>query len=96
MVPNSVVLSAAVVPLKEPRKVSVHVKLDAGARPSEVERELCERLEVPTRERPQVSLDYIGEDETVMHIEVTPADNSRGGELADEVLDVLQLTASRS
>ena len=96
MVPNSLVLSSAVVPLKEPRRVNVRVKLGAAARPSHIEEALSEGITVATRDRPQVALEYLGEEETVMLIEVTPQQSSQGGELADEVLDVLAPLAAHS
>jgi small-conductance mechanosensitive channel len=89
MVPNSIVLSSAVVPLKEPRRVDVRVKLEADARPSQIERALCDGITVKTRDRPRVALEYLGDGETVMHIQVTPEHSSEGAHLTDEVLDVL-------
>src|SRR5829696_3045226 len=49
MVPNSVVLGAAVVPLREPQALDVRVKLRRGMKPSDVQRLLRETVTVALR-----------------------------------------------
>jgi small conductance mechanosensitive channel len=57
MVPNSVVLSAAVVPLREPSGVDVRVRLPVNVRPSELERHLAQAVTVATRSHPHIALE---------------------------------------
>jgi small conductance mechanosensitive channel len=52
MVPNSAVLAAAVVPLREPSSVELRARLDADVRPSDVHRRLDESVTVSTRAAP--------------------------------------------
>jgi small-conductance mechanosensitive channel len=52
MVPNSVVLSLAVMPLREPAKVDLRARLHASVRPSELQRLLDDRVRTPTRSIP--------------------------------------------
>src|SRR5207248_7704778 len=47
MIPNSVVLAAAVVPLREPESVDVRVRLSSGVRPSQVQAILDEEVSTP-------------------------------------------------
>jgi len=48
-IPNNVVLSAAVVPLREPDSVDVRVRLRSGIRPSHVQKILDDQISTPTR-----------------------------------------------
>src|SRR3954466_9343223 len=59
MVPNNVVLSAAVVPLREPSGVDVRARLNAEVKPSAVEALLEEVVDVPTRGEPHIALEEL-------------------------------------
>lgn len=89
MIPNSVALSCAVIPLREPDAVDFEARLGAGVRPSEVQRLLDERVDTPTRGRPEIDLQSVDEDETVVRISATPLHPEDGWKLADEVLEVM-------
>jgi small conductance mechanosensitive channel len=88
-VPNNVVLSAAVVPLREPNPVDVRVRLTTGIRPSQVQAILDERITVPTRRSAVVLLEQIDGDEVVVRVQATPERADDGAKLADEVIDAL-------
>jgi hypothetical protein len=49
MIPNSLVMNVAVVPLREPTAVDIRARLRAGVTPIEVERVLRERISTPIR-----------------------------------------------
>ncbi len=51
LIPNNVVLAAAVVPLKEPESVDVKVRLSSGVRPSQVQAILDNEIATPTRSK---------------------------------------------
>jgi small conductance mechanosensitive channel len=89
MVPNSVVLSAAIVPLREPDSVDVRVRLGAGIRPSQVQAILDERVSTPTRSAPRVLLEEIAGEDVVVRVQATPEHASDGARLADEVISAL-------
>src|SRR5450755_582918 len=89
MVPNSVVLSAAIVPLREPDPVDVKVRLGAGIRPSHVQAILDERVGTPTRSAPRVLLEEIDGEDVVVRVQATPERASDGAQLADEVIAAL-------
>jgi small conductance mechanosensitive channel len=94
MIPNSVVLSAAVVPLREPASVDLRARLRAGVQPSKIQELLNEVVTVPTRARPHIGLEEVDADEVVVRIAATPESGSDGPKLADEVLAALaRLTA---
>jgi small conductance mechanosensitive channel len=95
MIPNSVVLNVAIVPLREPDSVDVRARLAAGVTPLEVQELLDKALETPVRDRPRITLEEIDGDEVVVRIVATPEHPSDGPRLASEVLEaVAALTAS--
>ena len=86
MVPNTVVLSAAVVPLREPAGVDLRARLRPDVRPTDVQSMLNRHLHTPTRTPPSISLEEIDADEVVVRITATPEVDSDGPRLADEIL----------
>ncbi len=88
MIPNSVVLAAAVIPLKEPDSVDVKVRLKAGIPPTQVQAILDDQITTPTRST-RVAVEEIDGDEVVVRVQATPDRASDGGRLADEVIAAL-------
>jgi small conductance mechanosensitive channel len=86
MVPNNIVLSAAVVPLREPAAVDLRARLRPDVRPSEVQDLLEEHVRTPVRSEPHIGLEEIDAHELVVRIAATPAADSDGPRLADEIL----------
>jgi small conductance mechanosensitive channel len=93
MVPNNVVLSAAVVPLREPSGVDVRARLNAEVKPSMVESVLEEVVDVPTRGEPHIALEELDGDEVVMRVSARPVEHKDGSHLADQVIDALSRLA---
>jgi small conductance mechanosensitive channel len=89
MIPNNVVLAAAVVPLKEPDSVDVKVRLTSGVRPTHVQAILDSEIGTPTRTPPSVLLEEIDGDEVVVRIQATPDRREEGAKLADEIIAAL-------
>jgi small conductance mechanosensitive channel len=94
MVPNSVVLSAAVVPLREPASVDLRARLRAGVKPSKIQELLDEVVKVPTRSRPHIGLEEVDADEVIVRIAATPESGSDGPKLADEILAAVSRLAA--
>jgi small conductance mechanosensitive channel len=94
MVPNNVVLSAAVVPLREPAAVDLRARLRSGVKPSYIQQLLDESITVPTRSRPHIGLEEVDSDEVVVRIAATPESGSDGPRLADEILAALSKLTS--
>ena len=86
MVPNNVVLTAAVVPLREPAAVDLRARLRPEVHPSDLQALLEDNVRTPTRSEPQISLEEVDRDEVVVRIAATPLAESDGPRLADEVL----------
>jgi small conductance mechanosensitive channel len=95
MIPNSVVLNVAIVPLREPDGVGLRARLAAGVTPLEVQQLLDESIETPMRDRPQIALEEIDGDEVVVRISATPARPSDGPRLASEVLEAIAAQTAR-
>lgn len=89
LIPNSVVLSAAIVPLREPDPVDVRVRIGAGIRPSHIQAILDERVGTPTRSAPRVLLEEIAGENIVVRVQATPERASDGARLADEIIAAL-------
>jgi small conductance mechanosensitive channel len=88
MVPNSVVLNTAVMPLHEPERVELRARFEADTSPRRVQELLDEAVTVPTRYPPHIALEEVDRDEVVVRIVATPDRPSDGAELADQVLSV--------
>src|SRR3954447_7533742 len=86
LVPNNTVVTAAIVPLRQPGSVDLRARLRPGIKPSEVQRMIEETVDVPTREHPRIELEEVDDNEVVMRITATPASHADGPKLADEVL----------
>src|SRR4051794_4530573 len=86
LVPNSVVLAAAVVPLREPTGVDVRARLRPGVTPLDVEERLREAIKIPMRGAPRVTLEELDGDEVVVHIAAAPESPADGPRLAGAVL----------
>ncbi len=89
MVPNNGVLSAVVVPIREPSSVDVKVRLNAGVRPSQVQAILDEGISTPTRAAATVLLEEIDGDDVVVRVQATPERADDGAKLADEIIAAL-------
>ena len=92
LVPNNVLLSLVVVPLREPDKVDVRARFPRSASPQLVEQRLLRVITVPTRYRPSVALEEFDTDSVVLRITATPLRPEDGSQLADEVLEALRQT----
>jgi small conductance mechanosensitive channel len=95
MVPNSVVLNVAIVPLREPDGVDLRARLPADVTPLEVQELLDSTLETPVRSRPQIVLEELDGDEVVVRISATPERPSDGPRLASEVLEAVAAQTAR-
>jgi small-conductance mechanosensitive channel len=89
MIPNNGVLSAVVVPLREPEAVDVRVRLTSGVRPSQVQAILDEQISTPTRSAATVLLEELDGDDVVVRVQATPERADEGAQLADEVIAAL-------
>jgi small-conductance mechanosensitive channel len=94
MVPNSVVLSVAIVPLREPAGVELRARLRPGVTPLDVEELLKDAVQTPMRGGPRIDLEELDGDEVVVRISATPQRAADGPQLASQVLEAIaSLTA---
>jgi small-conductance mechanosensitive channel len=96
MIPNSVVLNVAIVPLREPDAVDLRARLPAGVTPLDVQELLDDQLETPIRDRPSITLEELDGDEVVVRITATPEVQTDGPRLASEVLEAGAAPAARA
>jgi small-conductance mechanosensitive channel len=89
LVPNSVVMSVAVVPLREPPGIDLRARLHVGVTPAQVERALRDAIQTSLRDGPHVDLEEVGADEVVVRITATPTRPADGPQLASEVVQAL-------
>jgi small-conductance mechanosensitive channel len=90
LVPNTVVLSSAVVPLREPAAVDLRARLRPDVRPSDVQALLEEGVKTPMRAEPHIGLEELDSDEVVVRIGATPVAQADGRRLADEILAAIE------
>jgi small conductance mechanosensitive channel len=93
LVPNSVVLGSAVVPLREPAAVDLRARLARDVKPSELQDVLERSVSTPMRAAPHIGLEEIDGDEVVVRIAATPEHAVDGPRLADEVLEAVEQLA---
>src|SRR3954452_5657888 len=96
MVPNSVVLNVAVVPLREPAGVNLRARLRPGVTPVDIQELLEHTIETPLRDKPRVALEEIDGDEGIVRISGTPEFPTDGSRLASEVLSTLAAETRRA
>jgi small conductance mechanosensitive channel len=90
LVPNNVLLSLVVVPLREPERVDVKARFPADASPQQIEQRLLRAITVPTRYRPNVALEEVDPEGVVLRVNATPLRPEDGSQLAEEVLEALR------
>jgi small-conductance mechanosensitive channel len=89
MVPNSVVLNVAILPLREPAAVNLRARLRSGMTPGDLQEVLEKSLETPLRDAPRITLEELDGDEVVVRISATPRVAAQGRQLASELLAVV-------
>jgi small conductance mechanosensitive channel len=89
LVPNSVVLNVAVMPLHEPEAVNLRARLRAGMTPGDLQEILEKSLQTPLRGPPRITLEELDGDEVVVRISATPLVASQGRHLASELLAIV-------
>jgi small-conductance mechanosensitive channel len=86
MVPNNVVLTAAVVPLREPAEVDLRARLRPDVKPTDVQAVMDRSVRTPIRGEPRIALEEADANEVVVRITARPESDADGPRLADEVL----------
>jgi small-conductance mechanosensitive channel len=89
MVPNSVVLNSAVIPLREPEAVNLRARLRPGMTPSDLQELLEKSLQTPLRDPPRITLEELDGDEVVVRISATPRVAAEGRQLSSELLAIV-------
>jgi small-conductance mechanosensitive channel len=89
MVPNSVVLNVAVLPLREPEAVNLRARLRPGMTPSDLQELLEKSLQTPLRGAPRITLEELDGEEVVVQIAATPRVAAEGRQLASELLSAV-------
>ena len=96
LVPNSLVLSVSVSPLREPAAVSLRARLRPGTTPTQMQRLIEQALTVPIRRAPSVTLEALDGAEVVVTIAATPRVAGDGGALASELLEIVTRQIAQS
>ncbi|HEX4110505.1 MAG TPA: mechanosensitive ion channel family protein [Solirubrobacteraceae bacterium] len=91
LIPNSVVLNIAVMPLREPDAVSLRATVPADVTPAELQATLEDSLVTPLRTRPNITLEELDGDDLVLLIQATPQIAADGPRLAEELISAVSL-----
>jgi small conductance mechanosensitive channel len=89
MVPNSVVLNSAVIPLREPEAVNLRARLRPGMTPADLQVLLERQLQTPLRDPARITLEELDGEEVVVRIAATPRVAAEGRQLASELLGIV-------
>ena len=89
LIPNSVVLAAAIVPLREPAAVDLRARLRPDVRLADVQRLLEDGVKTPVRSEPHIMLEEMDADEIVVRVTATPEVSTDGPQLADEIIGAM-------
>jgi hypothetical protein len=91
LIPNSVLMSTAVMPLNEPDPVRVRARFDSSrVTPAMIQAELEEQISVPLMRAPEILLDEIDADgDSSFEITATPEFSGDGAQLAADVLSAI-------
>ena len=87
MLPNSVLLQLAVIPLKSPDSIDLKVRFDSHVSPGSIQDKLSEVITVPTLRPPSIYLEEVDKGDVVLRIQATPQHAADGAKLAEEILD---------
>ena len=94
LVPNTVMMSIAIIPIREPSAVNLRARFPLDVRPSAVQELLEGGIEVPTRRVPDIEVQEMDGDEMVVRISATPEHPSDGAKLADQMLAAIAEASS--
>jgi small-conductance mechanosensitive channel len=87
LIPNSVLMTIAVIPQGEPDAVELVARFDSSMTPRALQERLEEAIEVPLVRAPEIELDEIDSDGLVsLTIKATPLDPDNGPILASQIL----------
>ncbi len=89
LVPNSVVLNVAVLPLREPEAVNLRARLRPGMTPADLQELLERSLKTRLRDAPRITLEELDGAAVVVRISATPELASEGRYLASELLSIV-------
>jgi len=93
LVPNSSVLNAAILPLREPQAVNLRARVRADMAPGELQELLERAIKTDLRDAPRITLEEIDGDDVIVQIAATPRLAAEGRNLASELLDVVSQEA---
>ena len=88
MVPNSVLLQLAVEPLREPERVDLRARFDAGVSPARIQQRLEQAITVPFAIRPTSRWRRSTATTSCCGSSATPERPSDGAKLAEEILSI--------
>lgn len=89
MIPNTGVLAAVVVPVREPSAVDVRIRLGSGIRVAQVQEILDQQITTATRSPATVVLEEVDGSDVVVKVKATPERADDGAKLADEIIAAL-------
>ena len=90
MIPNSMILNLAVIPLREPERVELRARFGADTAPADVQQRLAEEISIPIRYPPHIAVEEVDGDVIVARIVVTPQRPADGARLTGEVLSAIR------
>jgi small conductance mechanosensitive channel len=88
-IPNSVVVTSAIVPVRRPESVDFRAWVRPEVLPEDLQALLEDTVRTPTRGTPYIDLEEYHSDEVVMRVSATPQRPADGGRLAGEIIKAI-------
>lgn len=96
LVPNREILAAAIMPLREPKRIDMRARFPGTLGPAAIQKliddQIGERLMYPS----DIVLEGFEDNEVIVRIQATPAESKIGAELAQEIIEIVRLHGTQA
>jgi small conductance mechanosensitive channel len=75
--------------------VDLRARLKPDVKPSDLQKFLEQRVTIPTRSHPHISVEEVDDDEVIMRVAATPELDRDGAKLADEIVAAIGQVTGR-
>jgi small conductance mechanosensitive channel len=89
VIPNNLLITAAIVPLKQTQAVELRARLTHEVKPSEIQDQIQSEVSTPTGQGPEINLEEIDADQITIFIRATPVRARDRQKLSEEILSAV-------
>jgi small-conductance mechanosensitive channel len=89
VVPNNLLITAAIVPLRQAQPIELRARLTHDVKPSDMQRLIQSEVSTPTGQGPEVNLEEIDAEQVTISIRATPVWTRDRQKLSEEILSAV-------